>query len=207
MSDRPSGGPPIYDVLTHQRACRSFLPDRVPDDVIERILTAATYAPSAENTQPWRFVVVRDAEKRRAIADLATRIWEGGAREVSKQHLNERILADVDQSTTGGGIAGAPVIIVVCADPSKTFESALPASMWPCVQNVLLAAAAEGLGAALTTMAALLPDQLRRVLDIPAHIEPYAVIPIGYPVRQLGPPQRRARSELTHVDAWSNDEQ
>ena len=121
MSERPSGGPPLFDVLTHQRACRSFLPDDIPDEVIDQILTAATYAPSAENTQPWRFVVVRHADKRRAIAGLATRLWEGGAREVSKQHLNERILADVDQSTTGGGIAAAPVIIVVCADPSKTF--------------------------------------------------------------------------------------
>ena len=63
VSERPSGGPPFYDVLTHQRACRSFLPDPVPDDVIDRILTAATYAPSAENSQPWRFIVVKDAER------------------------------------------------------------------------------------------------------------------------------------------------
>jgi nitroreductase len=174
----------------------------VSDEVIERILTAATHAPSAENTQPWRFVVVRDAPKRQAIADLATRLWEGGAREVSKQHLNERILADVDQSTTGGGIAGAPVIIVVCADPSRTFESALPASMWPSVQNLLLATAAEGLGSALTTMAALMPDELRAILAIPNDIEPYAAIPIGYPARTLGPPERRVVAELTHVDEW-----
>src|SRR3954466_14848639 len=117
----PGGGPPFYDVLTTQRACREFSPDPVDDEVLTRILTAATRAPSAENSQPWRFVVVKDAAKRQAIADLATKVWEGGAREHSKPHLTERILADVDQSTSGGGIAGAPVIVVVCGDPANTF--------------------------------------------------------------------------------------
>jgi nitroreductase len=188
--------------MTHQRACRSFLPDDISDEVIDRILTAATYAPSAENTQPWRFIVVRDPDKRRAIAEVATRIWEGGAREVAKEHLTERILADVDQSTSGGGIANAPIIIVVCADTTECFPSALQASMWPSVQNLLLAAAAEGLGTALTTMAALLPDALRTLLAIPDDLEPYAVIPLGQPARKLGPPQRRGLDDLRHVDSW-----
>ncbi|MDX6285069.1 MAG: hypothetical protein QOG53_554 [Frankiales bacterium] len=202
MSERPAGGPPIYDVLTHQRACRSFLPDPVPDEVLERILTAATHAPSAENTQPWRFVIVRDPGKRKEIADLATQLWEGGARHVAKEHLDERILADVDQSLTGGGIAVAPVTVVVCADTADCFPTALPASMWPSVQNLLLATAAEGLGSALTTMAALMPDKLRQILALPDDIEPYAVIPIGYPARKLGPPRRRALAELAHIDEW-----
>jgi nitroreductase len=205
VSERPSGGPAFYDVLTHQRACRSFLPDPVGDDTIDRILTAATYAPSAENTQPWRFIVVRDPEKRRAIAELATRIWEGGARQVAKEHLNDRILADVDQSTSGGGIANAPIIIVVCADTSDCFPSALAASMWPAVQNLLLAAHSEGIGTALTTMAALLPDALRTLLSIPENIEPYAVIPLGYPSRRLGPPNRRELGAVRHVDRWPRD--
>ena len=203
MSERPSGGPPFYEVLTHQRACRAFLPDPVPDDVLDRILTAATQAPSAENSQPWRFIVVRDAEQRKAIADLATKVWAGGARQVSQQHLAEKILEDVDQSMMGGGMAAAPVIVVVCGDPVHTFPSAMESSIWPCVQNLLLAAGAEGLGASLTTMATLIPDKLRALLELPDDITPYAVVPIGRPARALGRPKRRPLSEVMHHDQWT----
>jgi nitroreductase len=204
VNQPPAGGPPFYDVLTTQRACRSFLPDPIPDDVIERILTAATHAPSAENSQPWRFVVVRDAEKRRAIVHLAKRVWEGGAREHSVPHLTEQILADVDASTSGGGLAVAPVIIVVCGDPANTFPTAMESSIWPCVQNLLLAAGAEGLGAALTTMAALVPGGLARIIGLPDDITPYAVIPLGRPARELGRPRRRPLADVAHTDQWGN---
>ena len=123
------------------------------------------------------------------MAELATRVWEGGAREHSAKLLDPKILADVDQSTTGGGVAVAPVIIVVCADTTVCHPSAIPASIWPGVQNLLLAATAEGLGSALTTMATLVPN-LREVLAIPDDTEPYAVIPPGRPTRSLGPPSR-----------------
>src|SRR3954454_2259325 len=181
-------GPPFYDVVTTQRACREFLPDPVGDDLINRILTAATHAPSAENSQPWRFVVVRDAKKRKAIADLATKVWTGGARQHSAPKLAEKILEDVDRSMMGGAMAGAPVIVVVCGDPVNTFPSAMESSIWPCVQTLLLAAHAEGLGASLTTMATLVPGALQKLLDIPDGITPYAVVPLGRPARALGRP-------------------
>jgi nitroreductase len=203
MSGRPSGGLPFYDVLTTQRACREFAPDPVADDVVTRILTAATHAPSAENSQPWRFVVVRDEEKRAAIAALATKVWTGGARQHSAPKLAPNILEDVDRSMTGGAMAGAPVIVVVCGDPANTFPSAMESSIWPCVQNLLLAAHAEGLGSSLTTMATLIPDKLRALLDVPDDITPYAVIPLGKPARPLGAPKRRELAEVTHDDSWS----
>jgi nitroreductase len=197
-----SMGRDFYDVVRTQRACREFAPDPVADDVIERILTAATHAPSAENSQPWRFVVVRDESKRKAIADLATKVWTGGAREHSAPKLAPNILEDVDKSMTGGAMAGAPVIVVVCGDPANTFPSAMESSMWPCVQNLLLAAHAEGLGSSLTTMATLVPGALTKLLDLPDDISPYAVIPLGTPARPLGKPRRRPVSEVTHHDAW-----
>jgi nitroreductase len=203
VSERPNGGPPFYDVLAHQRACREFLPDPVPDDVLDRILTAATHAPSAENSQPWRFVVVRDAAKRQAIADLATKVWEGGARQHSAPTLAEHILKDVDRSMMGGAMAAAPVIVIVCGDPVNTFPSAMESSIWPCVQNLLLAAGAEGLGASLTTMATLIPDKLRALLEIPADITPYAAIPLGKPAHPLGRPRRRPVSDVTSRDEWA----
>jgi nitroreductase len=186
-----------------QRACRSFLPDPISDDVVERILTAATHAPSAENSQPWRFVVVRDEAKRKAIVDIATKVWEGGAREHSAPKLTKQLLADVDQATSGGGIAVAPVIVIVCGDPANTFPSAMESSIWPCVQNLLLAATAEGLGAALTTLATLIPGRLHELLDLPEDITPYAVVPLGKPARPLGKPHRRPTSEVTRHDGWT----
>jgi nitroreductase len=202
VSDSPSGGPPFYDLVMAQRACRAFLPDPVDAAVVRRILTAATHAPSAENSQPWRFVVVTEADSRAAIAALATQLWEGGARQHSVPHLTPQILADVDQSTTGGGLAGAPVIVVVCGDRANTFPTAMESSIWPCVQNLLLAAAAEGLGAALTTMATLVPDELSRLLELPPGITPYAVIPLGRPAHPLGAPRRRPLDEVTHTHRW-----
>src|SRR3954447_24988389 len=187
----PSGGPPFYDVVATQRARREVFPGPVDDEVLTRILTAATRAPSAENSQPWRFVVVRDAKKRKAIADLATKVWTGGARQHSAPKLAEKILEDVDRSMMGGAMAGAPVIVIVCGDPANTFPSAMESSIWPCVQNLLLAAGAEGLGASLTTMATLIPDKLRALLELPDDITPYAAVPLGRPARARGRPRRR----------------
>jgi nitroreductase len=192
----------FYEVVHSQRACRRFLPDPVPDEVIERILTAATRAPSAENSQPWRFVVVTDPAQRSAIAAAATQVWERGARDHVADHMSETILADVDASMSGGGMAAAPVIIVVCADETATFPAALASSIWPCVQNLLLAATVEGLGSTLTTMAALAPGALPRILDLPEHISAVAVIPVGRPAKPLGRGTRRPVAEVTRRDRW-----
>jgi nitroreductase len=147
--------------------------------------------------------VIRDEGTRKAIADIATQVWEGAAREHAKHTLTDKILTDVDQSMGGGGMAGAPVILVVCGDPVRTFPSTMESSLWPCVQNLLLATHAEGLGASLTTMATLVPGALNQLLGIPAEITPYAVIPIGRPAHPLGRPHRRPVAELTHYDRWS----
>jgi nitroreductase len=194
--------PDFYEVVHAQRACRRFLPDPVPEEVIERILTAATQAPSAENSQPWRFVVVTDPDQRAAIAAVAAKVWQSGAREHAAPRLTESILADVDDSMSGGAMAGAPVIVVVCADETATFPTALASSVWPCVQNLLLAATAEGLGSSLTTMAALAPGALPSILDLPDGITAVAVVPLGTPARPLGPPRRRPLAELMRRDRW-----
>jgi nitroreductase len=192
----------FYDVLDRQRACRVFRPDAVPDDVIARILAAAVRAPSAENSQPWRFVVVTDPDQRAKIARVAAKVWEGGAREHSAPHLTEALLADVDASMRAGGMATAPALVVVCADTTATFPTALESSIWPCVQNLLLAATAEGLGSALTTMAALAPGALPSILDLPDGVTAMAVVPLGYPARPLGRSRRRAAPEVTFRDRW-----
>src|SRR6202012_1969645 len=140
------------------------------------------------------FVVVRDAAVRAAIGALTARIWEGGAKALEEQRLSPAFLRDVDQGATGG-IAAAPVLVVVCGDTRLTYPKAMDASVFPAVQNLLLAAHALGLGSTLTTLPVLGGDELSTQLGLPPEIVPVAVVPLGRLPRPLGPPRRQPLSE------------
>jgi nitroreductase len=193
--------PDFFEVVHTQRAARSFLPDDVDDATVAQILTAATHAPSAENSQPFVFIVVRDATVRAAIGALTARIWEGGAKALEEQRLSPSFLRDVDQGATGG-VAGAPVLVVVCGDTRLTYPKAMDASVFPAVQNLLLAAHALGLGSTLTTLPVLGGDELSAQLGLPPEIVPVAVIPLGHLARPLGPPRRQPVSEKAHLNRY-----
>ena len=193
--------PDFYEVVRGQRACRSFRPDPVAPAVLRRILEAATHAPSAENSQPWRFVVVTDPARRAQVGSLAERAWESGGREWSQDRLPAAMLAAVDAGARGG-IAAAPVLVVVAVDTEAVVAPALHASVWPAVQNLLLAAAAEGLGSALTTLPAAYPRELAAVVGLPEPVRPMAVVPVGWPAQPLTPPRRRPVDDVAHLDAW-----
>ena len=193
--------PDFFEVVHTQRAARSFLPDDVDDATVVRILTAATHAPSAENSQPFVFVVVRDAAVRAAIGDLTARLWEGGAKALEEQRLSPAFLRDVHEGATGG-VAAAPVLVVVCGDTRLTHPKALAASVFPAVQNLLLAAHALGLGSTLTTLPVLAGDELSAPLGLPPEIVPVAVVPLGYLPTPLGPPRRQPVSEKAHQNRY-----
>jgi nitroreductase len=193
--------PDFFEVVHSQRAARSFLPDDVPDDVIERILKAATHAPSAENAQPFVFIVVRDPATRATIGDITARLWQGGAKALEEDRLAPAFLAEVDQGAMGG-VAAAPVLIVVCGDTRLAFPAALDASVFPAVQNLLLAAHALGLGSTLTTLPVFGGADLAEPLGLPPEVVPVAVIPIGHLPKPLGPPRRLPVSEKAHRDRY-----
>ncbi len=191
----------FFDVVSRQRAHRSFSDEPVADDTIERLLRAATFAPSAENKQPWEFVVVRDAPTRSAIGDLSRRAWEARGRSFSQARLTPEMLADVDYGATVG-VASAPVNVVVCADVQRGLEATLPSSIFPAVQNMLLAATALGLGSALTTITAGFRAEMQEILGLPPHVWPVALIPVGRPSKQLGPPRRTPFADHTHRERY-----
>jgi nitroreductase len=191
----------FFDVVRAQRACRSFRPEPVPDEVVEQLLEAATHAPSAENRQPWVFVVVRDDRQRAELGELTRRAWEGGGRRHSEPRLAPGLLADVDHGATGG-VAAAPVVVVVCGDTEAVSPTVLEASVYPAVQNLLLAAGALGLGSALTTLPLAFGADMARVLGLPEALRPMAVVPIGPPARPLGTPRRRPVSEVAHRERF-----
>jgi nitroreductase len=193
--------PDFFSVALSQRACRSYTSEPVADELVERCLEAATHAPSAENRQPWVFVVVRDEKVRSAIGELTRRGWREAGRRHSEGRLSPALLADVDHGAEGG-VASAPVLVVVCGDSRIGLETTLPSSVYPAVQNLLLAANAVGLGSAMTTLTVAFTAELRDLLDLPDEVRPMAVIPLGWPARPLGRPRRVPVQERTHLDRY-----
>jgi nitroreductase len=196
------GGPPFFDVVFAQRAHREFADTPVDDATVELVLRAATHAPSAENKQPWEFVVVRDAERQAVIHDLTEDAWNAGGRAFSEERLPPELLKEVDAGIAGGGYRTAPVLVVVCADLERGLRATVGSSIFPCVQNLLLAASALGLGSALTTLGAAAGAPLAELLGLPAHVVPQAIVPLGHPARVLGPPRREDVGAHTHRERY-----
>jgi nitroreductase len=193
----------FFDVVLRQRACRQYADQPVDDELVDLCLRAATHAPSAENLQPWVFVVVRDAQLRANIGELTRRAWRKGGRQYSVDRLSASLLRDVDRGAEGG-IGSAPVIVVVCGDAEIGLESTLPSSVYPATQNLLLSATALGLGSAMTTLATLFADELSDLLDLPPPVRPMAVVPIGWPSRPPGLPRRLPLRERAYRDRYGH---
>lgn len=189
-------------LLLGQRACRDYTDAPVEDADLEVMLRAATHAPSAENTQPWVFVVVRNATIRQRIDELTASVWERGGRAHARSAVAPAMF-DAVEAFLGGGYGGAPLLVVVAGDGrAGTTTGVLAASVYPAAQNLLLAAAALGYGSAMTTIAAVAPDDLARIVGLPAGVRPFAVVPIGRPAAPLGPPRRRPVSAVAHLDTF-----
>ena len=191
----------FFELVDRQRAQRELKTDPVPEDLIERILVAGTHAPSAMNSQPWRFVVVQDKIVRQQIADGARAAWEGFARDMSDDQTAPGFRA-VDQWAMTG-LAQAPVIIVLCGDTEVLPLEQMGSSIFPAAQNILLAANALGLGSLMSNLPIFAPGgTFAKVLGLPEHIIPLATLPIGYPARKLGHPRRKPLAEVARRDRF-----
>jgi nitroreductase len=195
----------LFAVMHAQRACRRFDPDgKVLDSDIERMLEAAVHAPSAENTQPWSFVVVRDERTRSALTAWWTETWNAGGGDFIRQRLGDKnLLADLEYGFVRGGFAAAPVVVVVCADRERVAEIYAPSSIYPAVQNLLLAAADLGHGCCLTTgLTTFGVDRVRELLELPQTLLPMAAVYLGTPARKLAPPRRRPATSVTYRERF-----
>ena len=198
----------IFDALLSQRAVRHFRSDAVPTPVIESILYYATRAPSGGNRQPWEFVVVTDPVQRSRLGDIY--------RQCSKQLFEARLSSSTDDGSRyvyrdalylSDHMAEAPVLIVVCVrvPEGQTLERQSP-SIYPAVQNILLAARGHGLGSVLTDAHKQAEDTVRALLGLPNGVETVCIVPIGYPVdahRAFRPVHsRRPLAEVLHWDRF-----
>ena len=197
----------LLTVMHAQRACRRFDPDgKVLDADLERMLQAAVHAPSAENTQPWSFVVVRNDESRAQLADWWTETWNAGGGDFVRQSIDDKVLvADLEYGFNRGGFAAAPVVVVVCVDTERVLEIYAPPSIYPAVQNLLLAAGDLGYASCLTTgLTTFGVDRVREKLRLPDTLLPMAAVYLGVPARKLLPPRRRPATAVTYREQFGH---
>ncbi len=205
----------LLEAIYTQRAIRRFKTDPVPDDLLWRVLEAATKAPSGTNQQPWGFVVVREAERRASIGEMM-RDWLAGDEAFQTYLSNIDAISDPSRRRIAEGarrlfkdMGGAPVIIVPCLyevsspRPDGLFAGS---SIYPAVQNLLLAARGLGLGTVLTTFQWRFEDRLRALLELPEDAIPVALIPIGYPDANFGPTVRKSVESVVHWDVWGRQQ-
>lgn len=201
----------LHEAIFSTRAMRRLKPDPVPNADLQYIIEAATMAPSGGNTQGWAFIVVTDPEVRRRLADIY--------QEVGRSLFRDQVLArdDLPDHTRRvytnalylvDHIHDAPVLIVPCLrsrpPPDASHASGYYGSIYPAIQNLMLAARARGLGTTLTTVHKQREEQVREVLGLPDDVETVALIPLGYPQGKWGRPLRHPSSQVTHWDRWGN---
>jgi nitroreductase len=212
----------IATCMATSRAIRRFRSDPVDPALVRLVLRLATTAGSGANLQPWRFVVVTDASGRKAVGEWYRRGWAEYARR-GMSHLPEDASAVRRRSVASAQHLAehfevAPVLVVPCLriHPRHPVDFFAGASLFPAVQNLMLAARAVGLGTTLTSMQALsgvddtgqpagqpeFLDELRAILDIPAEALPAAVLPLGWPDESFGATSRKPVDEVTYGERW-----
>ncbi|MGH3310208.1 MAG: nitroreductase family protein [Streptomyces sp.] len=226
---------PLFDTMSTMRAMRRLRPDPVPDELLERLVQAAVWAPSGSNLQQFHYVVVTD---RQVIARLEP-LWRrcvnaylGSAGKATPPGMDEaaygRMVAAIEYQRDH--FADTPALIIPCyryvqpkgdLDGLRAMREALgtgavlrlmrgslfstiaeTSSVYPGVQNLLLAARGLGLGATITVWHLMLEREWKQVLGIPKEVNTFAVIPVGRPVGNFGPVRRRPVAEVLHRDGW-----
>jgi nitroreductase len=207
----------LNDAIFTTRSMRRLKPDPVPRADLEYLVEAATMAPSAGNLQLWAFVVVTEPEAREQIA--------AAYREAGRAYIRDGVLAHPDTDDDQRRVYDkamhnvehldeAPAIVVVCltipCPDSAAVASGLFGSVYPAVQNLMLAARSRGLGSVLLTLAtdycpaaSSTSPSVREVLALPDSVRAVALIPVGYPVGSWGRPWRKPWSECTHWERWT----
>ena len=192
----------LQHLIQSRRSIRRYLPDPVPADVVERLLAAAAWAPSAHNRQPWRFATITSpAAKARLGQAMGARLQ---ADRLADGDPPDVVAADAARSYAR--ITAAPLLILACLslaemdqypDPRRAQSERLMAvqSSAMALQNLLLAAHAEGLGACWMCAPLFCPEVVRDALDLPADWEPQGLVTVGRPASAGKPARRRPLAE------------
>jgi nitroreductase len=210
---------PLVDAMMTQRAVRRVRPEPVDDALILKCIELGLKGPTSSNGQNWEFIVVKDARIKKKLAKRYRQGWAlyyhavirwVTARDESMAKTARAVQWQVDHFTE------IPVLIVACLRVGvregkvplvpmlHPIESGHYGSIYPSVQNLLLAARAMGLGASLITLPLWSVTSVRRTLKLPLAVTPYCIVPIGWPRGRYGPTTRKPVTEVTHLDAFGN---
>lgn len=204
---------PLIDAMMTQRAVRRVLPDPVDDAVVLKCIELALRAPTGSNGQNWEFIVVKDQAVKDQLGKRYRQAWSlyGGigrrltAGDESMQKILRAVQWQVDH------FSEIPVLVVPCLRGGSRLpympspfvgESSFFGSIYPSVQNLLLAARAMGLGASLITLPLWSVTSARRTLGLPLTVTPVCVVPLGWPRGRYGPTTRKPVGQVAHLDKY-----
>ena len=205
---------PLVDAMVTQRAVRRVLPDPVDPRIIRRCIELALEGPTGSNGQNWEFVVVTDRATKERFQVQYRRAWSlygtAGERLRGDDPQTARILRSVRWQVEH--FPEIPVLVVACLHGGKVPYVPMPAvahsshygSIYPAVQNLLLAARAVGLGASLITLPLWSVTVARRILGLPLTVEPCCIVPIGWPRGRSGPKARKPVDQAVHPERYGN---
>ena len=225
---------PLEDAMMTQRAVRRLLPDPIDDRIVLRCIELALKAPTGSNGQNWEFVVVKDTDTKATLARRYRQAWSRYQRlgEWMVQNQDDHPVARTMAKATGGDngdpetmakilravqwqvdhFTDLPVLVVACLRGGKMPYVPQPSlqassyygSIYPSVQNLLLAARAVGLGASLITMPLWSLTTARKALGLPRTVTPACIVPMGWPRGRYGPTTRRPVGDVVHLDRYGN---
>ena len=198
----------LRDAIYSLRAMRRMKKDPVPEEDLRAIVEAATQAASGHNQQTWNFIVVRDADQRRRIGEAYLELAGTSVKTALQGEMPETDRKIYDNAwRLAGRFKDVPALVVCCMQgpvPSdRAWQSTWYGSIYPAIQNLMLAARARGLGTVLTTLHLLDETPFRKILELPDEIVTVAIIPVGYPEGEFGKPLRDPAERFTHWDRWS----
>jgi nitroreductase len=195
----------LFEIIRTTRSMRRLKPDPVPPALITQILEAGTSAANGGNMQTWRFMVIRDPAIKQAVAQFYHRGWHeivgpryrsGAPAPGSTRDRFDRMLAAAEH--LADHFHEAPVWIVPCLSGPRGSGS----SIFPAVQNMLLAARALGLGATLTTLYLMHEKETEAAMGLPEDVHSYAILPLGFPMGKFGPVRRAPLADVVYQDKW-----
>ena len=197
------------DALRQRRSIRKYQDRIVPKELMLQILETAAYAPNAHNAQPWRFIVLSEEEPKEALADAMAQVW---LKELEEEHIPKNIRwATVNRSLER--FTSAPILIMACLSMEdmdsypdakrQIVERDLGVqSLAASIQTLLLAAYANGLGACWYCAPNFCKPAVREALEIPDHVEPQAIITLGYADEEPKTPSRKPIADYVHMEKW-----
>ena len=207
-----SSGTDLFEIIHSTRAMRRLKPDQVPDDLIHQILRAGTAAANGGGRQQWHFLVVKDPETKRRVQEYYLRAFEEVVKPSYERSspppgsTREKFGRQIDAvAYLTHHYHEAPVWIVAClSEGQATPTRGAGGSIYPAVQNMLLAIRALGLGSTLTTRHIMFEKEVDEILSLPPGVRSYAILPIGYPMGRFGPVGRGPIGDVVSLDTWGS---